>query len=157
RELGRARLVAVPGCHATATILALAPAVTAGLVGGDIVVDSKTGVSGAGRSPNLGVHFSEGSEAVHAYSIRGHRHSTQGVQGVWALIDGRLPRVPLVTHLTPMVRGILVTCYFDLVGSVPQLREAYREFYAAQLFTKVLDQTPTTKLTSHTNLCLVNV
>jgi len=157
RELGRARLVAVPGCHATATILALAPAVTAGLVGGDIVVDSKTGVSGAGRSPNLGVHFSEVSETVHAYSIGGHRHSAEVVQELGALIDGRLPRVTLVTHLIPMVRGILVTCYFDLVGSVPQLREAYREFYAAQPFTKVLDQTPTTKLTSHTNLCLVNV
>jgi len=147
----------VPGCHATATILALAPAVTAGLVGGDIVVDSKTGVSGAGRSPNLGVHFSEVSETVHAYSIGGHRHSAEVVQELGALIDGRLPRVTLVTHLIPMVRGILVTCYFDLVGSVPQLREAYREFYAAQPFTKVLDQTPTTKLTSHTNLCLVNV
>jgi N-acetyl-gamma-glutamyl-phosphate reductase len=57
-ELAGARLVAVPGCHSTAAILALAPAVAAGLVGGDVVVDSKTGVSGAGRSPSMGVHFS---------------------------------------------------------------------------------------------------
>jgi N-acetyl-gamma-glutamyl-phosphate reductase len=157
RELEGARLVAVPGCHSTAAILGLAPAVAAGLVGGDVVVDSKTGVSGAGRSPSLGVHFSEVSETVHAYSIAGHRHSPEVMQELGALANGTLPRVTLVTHLVPMIRGILVTCYFDLVGSVAELHDAYVEFYSAHPFTKVLDQTPTTKLTSHSNLCLVNV
>jgi N-acetyl-gamma-glutamyl-phosphate reductase len=156
-ELGHARLVAVPGCHSTAAILALAPAVASGLVGGDVVVDSKTGVSGAGRSPSLGVHFAEVSETVHAYSIPGHRHSPEVIQELGRLAADGPPRVTLVTHLVPMVRGILVTCYFDLVGSVGELNDAYAEFYAGQPFTKVIDQTPTTKLTSHTNLCLVNV
>ena len=156
-ELPAARLVAVPGCHSTAAILGLAPAVAAGLVGGDVVVDSKTGVSGAGRSPSMGVHFSEVSETVHAYSIGGHRHSPEVFQELGALAAGDPPRVTLVTHLVPMVRGILATCYFDLKGSVPELRDAYAEFYAGQPFTRVVDQTPTTKLTSHTNLCLVNV
>ena len=64
-ELPGARLVAVPGCHSTAAILGLAPAVAANLVRGDVVVDSKTGVSGAGRSPTLGVHFSEVAESAH--------------------------------------------------------------------------------------------
>jgi len=153
----RARLVAVPGCHSTAAILGLAPAVASGLVGGDVVVDSKTGVSGAGRSPSPSVHFAEVAETVHAYSIGGHRHSPELLQELGALADGTPPRVTLVTHLVPMIRGILVTCYFDLVGSVSELRDAYAEFYAGQPFTRLLDQTPTTKLTSHTNLCLVNV
>jgi N-acetyl-gamma-glutamyl-phosphate reductase len=152
-----ASLVAVPGCHATAAILGLAPAVAAGLVGGDVVVDSKSGVSGAGRSPAMGTHFAEVSESVHAYSIGGHRHSAELVQELGALAGGTPPRVTLVTHLIPMIRGILVTCYFDLVGSVAELRDAYAERYARQPFTRLLDQTPTTKLTSHTNLCLVNV
>jgi len=156
-EIEGARLVAVPGCHSTAAILGLAPAVAAGLAAGDVVVDSKTGVSGAGRSPSLGVHFSEVSETVHAYSIGGHRHSPELIQELGALAGGEPPRVTLVTHLVPMVRGILVTCYFDLGGSVDALRDAYVEFYAGQPFTRVLEETPTTKLTSHTNLCLVNV
>lgn len=156
-ELPPARLVAVPGCHSTAAILGLAPAVAARLVGGDVVVDSKTGVSGAGRSPSLDVHFSEVSETVHAYSIAGHRHSPEVVQELGALADGAMPRLTLVTHLVPIIRGLLVTCYFDLVGSLAGLRDAYDEFYAGQPFTRVLDKTPTTKLTSRTNLCLVNV
>jgi N-acetyl-gamma-glutamyl-phosphate reductase len=156
-DIERARLVAVPGCHSTAAILGLAPAVSAGLVGGDVVVDSKTGVSGAGRSPSLGVHFAEVSETVHAYSIAGHRHSPELLQELGALAGGAPPRVTLVTHLVPMTRGILVTCYFDLVGPVAGLRDAYRQLYAGQPFTRLLDRTPTTKLASHTNLCLVNV
>jgi N-acetyl-gamma-glutamyl-phosphate reductase len=156
-DIEGARLVAVPGCHSTAAILGLAPAVAAGLVGGDVVVDSKTGVSGAGRSPSLGVHFAEVSETAQAYSIAGHRHSPELLQELGALAGGEAPRVTLVTHLVPMVRGILATCYFDLVGSAAELRDAYAEFYAGQPFTRLLDQPPTSKLTSHTNLCLVNV
>jgi len=156
-ELVDARLVAVPGCHSTAAILGLAPAVATGLVGGDVVVDSKTGVSGAGRSASLGVHFSEVSETVHAYSIGGHRHAPEVMQELGALANGALPRITLVTHLVPMIRGILVTCYFDLVGSLEELHDAYVEFYSGHPFTKVLDSTPTSKLTSYSNLCLVNV
>src|SRR5207249_706539 len=65
--------------------------------------------------------------------------------------------VTFVPHLVPMTRGILATCYFDLKGSVGELQDAYREFYAGQPFTRVTDKTPTTKLASHSNLCLVNV
>jgi len=157
RDIEGASLVAVPGCHSTAAILGLAPAVAAGLVGGDVVVDSKTGVSGAGRSPSLGAHFAEVAETVHAYSIDGHRHSPEVLQELGALAAGAPPRVTLVTHLVPMIRGILVTCYFDLVGSVAELGDAYAEHYAREPFTRVLDRPPTTRLTSHTNLCLVNV
>jgi N-acetyl-gamma-glutamyl-phosphate reductase len=156
-ELGRARLVAVPGCYSTAAILALAPAVAAGLVAGDVVVDAKSGVSGAGRSPGLGVHFSEVNESVHAYALEGHRHLPELRQELGALaVDGG-PRLTFVPHLIPMTRGILATCYFDPKGSVAELKEAYAEFYAGQPFTKVVDTPPATKQVSGTNLCLVNV
>src|SRR5438094_7623253 len=150
-DLKDAQLIAVPGCYSTASILALAPAVSAGLVGSDVIVDAKSGVSGAGRSPGLGVHFSEVNETLGAYAIEGHRHLPEIVQE----LDGLA--VTFVPHLAPMTRGILATCYFDLKGSLGELQDAYREFYAGQPFTKVVDKTPTTKLATHSNLCLVNV
>ena len=157
-EIAKARLVAVPGCYSTASILALAPAVSAGLVGGDIVVDAKSGVSGAGRSPALGVHFSEVNESLGAYAIGGHRHLAEVTQELRGLApNGSAPEVTFVPHLVPMTRGILATCYFDLKGPVAELESAYREFYARQPFTRVVDRTPTTKLAAHSNLCLVNV
>jgi len=170
RELKEARLVAVPGCYSTASILGLAPAVSAGLVGSDIVVDAKSGVSGAGRSVGLGTHFSEIDESVGAYGIDGHRHLPEILQELSGLAsplagEVRAQRrvgvselsITFVPHLVPMVRGLLATCYFDLKGSLEQLRDAYREFYAGQPFTKVVDKTPATKLATNTNLCLVNV
>jgi len=157
RELAGAELVAVPGCYSTASILALAPAVASGLVGSDIVVDAKSGVSGSGRSPSMGVHFSEVNESLGAYAIEGHRHLPEVNQELSALSGDSELRVTFVPHLAPMTRGILVTCYFDLKGSLAQLQDAYREFYARQPFTRVVAQSPTTKLASHSNVCLVNV
>ncbi len=171
RELKEARLIAVPGCYSTAAILALAPAVAAGLAASDFVVDAKSGVSGAGRSPGIGVHFSEVNESVGAYAIGGHRHLPELIQELTALVSphpaqgadlpgergGREVQVTFVPHLVPMTRGILATCYFDIKGSLAELQDAYREFYAGQPFTRVVGQTPTTKLASHSNLCLVNV
>ena len=156
RELKDAELVAVPGCFSTASILALAPAAAAGLVGSDIVVDAKSGVSGAGRSPGLGAHFSEVNESTGAYAITGHRHLAEVTQELAALSANGL-QVTFVPHLVPMTRGILVTCYFDLKGSLAGLNDAYMEFYAGQPFTKVIGQSPTTKLASHSNFCLINV
>ena len=158
QEIEAAQLVAVPGCYATAAILALAPAVHGGLVAGDVVVDAKSGVSGAGRSPGLGSHFAEVDEAVTAYAINGHRHLpeiTQELAGVAAA--GPAPRLTFVPHLVPMVRGILATCYFDSSASTEELTEAYREFYAGQPFAKLMPKPPSTKLTGRTNLCLLNV
>jgi len=157
RELAGAALIAVPGCYSTASILALAPAVASGLVGSDIVVDAKSGVSGSGRSPSMGVHFSEVNESLGAYAIEGHRHLPEVNQELSALAGDSKLRITFVPHLAPMTRGILATCYFDLKGSPAQLLDAYREFYAGQPFTRVVAHSPTTKLASHSNLCLVNV
>jgi len=156
-EIKNAELVAVPGCYSTASILALAPAASAGLVGSDVVIDAKSGVSGAGRSPAMGVHFSEVNESIGAYAIEGHRHLPEIVQELAALDPSHSVDLTFVPHLVPMTRGILATCYFDLKGSLAQLQDAYREFYAGQPFTRVVDRTPTTKLATHSNLCLVNV
>jgi N-acetyl-gamma-glutamyl-phosphate reductase len=79
------------------------------------------------------------------------------LQELAVLNGGEPPRLTFVPHLVPMVRGILQTCYFDLKGSLPELQDAYREFYAGQPFTRVVDQAPTTKLVSHSNYCLINV
>ena len=156
RELKDAKLIAVPGCYSTASILALAPAAAAGVIGSDVVVDAKSGVSGAGRSPGLGTHFSEVNESIGAYAIGGHRHLPELNQEL-AAVGGNGVRVTFVPHLVPMTRGILVTCYFDLKGSLAELQDTYSEFYAGQPFTKVLEKSPTTKLASHSNVCLVNV
>ena len=126
RELKDAVLVAVPGCYSTASILALAPAVAAGLVASDIVVDAKSGVSGAGRSPGIGVHFSEVNESVGAYALGGHRHLPELTQELGKLSRNGEVRVTFVPHLIPMTRGILATCYFDLKGSAAELEGAYR-------------------------------
>ncbi|HEV2217421.1 MAG TPA: N-acetyl-gamma-glutamyl-phosphate reductase [Candidatus Dormibacteraeota bacterium] len=155
-DLKSAQLVAVPGCYSTGAILALAPAVASGLVGSDIVIDAKSGVSGAGRSPGLGVHFSEVNESLGAYAIAGHRHLPEVTQELEALSRNGV-RVTFVPHLAPMTRGILATCYFDLKGSLDALRSAYAEFYAGQPFTRVVPESPATKLASHTNFCLINV
>ena len=156
RELKDAKLIAVPGCYSTASILALAPAAAAGVIGSDVVVDAKSGVSGAGRSPGLGTHFSEVNESIGAYAIGGHRHLPELNQEL-AAVGANGVRVTFVPHLVPMTRGILVTCYFDLKGSLAELQDTYSEFYAGQPFTKVLEKSPTTKLASHSNVCLVNV
>ncbi len=157
-EIRSAQLIAVPGCYATCSILALAPATQAGLIASDVVVDAKSGVSGAGRSIGLGTHFGEVDESVHAYAIEGHRHMAELEQELGALSpDGRPPRITFVPHLVPMVRGILSTCYFDLKASPAELRDAYEEFYRGEPFTKVLARTPATKLAAHSNLCLLNV
>ena len=86
----------------------------------------------------------------------GHRHLPEIIQEVGLLSENGL-RVTFVPHLVPMTRGILATCYFDLKGSLDELRGTYAEFYDGQPFTKVVDQTPTTKLASHSNMCLINV
>jgi N-acetyl-gamma-glutamyl-phosphate reductase len=150
-EIADAQLIAVPGCYSTCAILALKPAADARLVGDGVIVDAKSGVSGAGRSPGLGVHFSEVDESLHAYAIEGHRHLPEMTQELG------LARITFVPHLVPMVRGILATCYFDSRASKAELEDAYREFYAGQPFTRVVARPPATKLASHTNLCLVNV
>ncbi len=110
--LRRAELVAVPGCYPTASILALAPLLSAGLVEPEgLVVDAKSGVSGAGRKPGAATHFAEVAEGLRAYKAGGlHRHTPEIEQALGA-VAGRSVTLTFTPHLVPMSRGILVTAY----------------------------------------------
>ena len=157
-ELRDADLVAAPGCYPTASILAAAPAVRAGLVEPDVVLDCKSGVSGAGRSPTLGVHFSEVNESVHAYAVEGHRHRSEMEQEL-GLVAGGGVRVTFVPHLVPMTRGILATAYLRPHNGVThdELRALYDETYGPQPCVRVDASPPRTKSVSGTNVAAVHV
>ncbi|MEW6033326.1 MAG: N-acetyl-gamma-glutamyl-phosphate reductase [Chloroflexota bacterium] len=159
----RARLVANPGCYATSAILALAPAVKSHIIEGNIIIDSKSGISGAGRTPSLTTHFSEANENVSAYSVKGHRHLPEMVQELNAIGKGDRISVTFLPHLIPMTRGLLSSCYGRLKeGALPssgkaeqEVRTLYKDFYREAPFTKVVDYPPQTKYTLGTNLCLI--
>ena len=137
-----ADLIAVPGCYPTATILPLAPLLRAGLIEheGPIVVDAKSGVSGAGRAAKPRTHFPETSESVRAYSIAGrHRHTPEIEQELSRAAGGDV-RVIFSPHLVPMTRGILSTCYVRPRAGVDAARctEVARELYAGSPSVHVL-------------------
>jgi N-acetyl-gamma-glutamyl-phosphate reductase len=156
-KIASAKLVANPGCYPTGAILALAPAVKAKVIEPDIVVDSKSGVSGAGRTLNLSTHFSEANEDAAAYALEGHRHLPEIVQELKQLCPELSPSVTFVPHVIPMTRGILTTCYAPLASgkNEKQIKELYLDFYKNEPFVRVVDSPPHTKHTSGNNLCLV--
>jgi len=154
-------LAANPGCYPTGAILALAPAVKAGLIESDIIVDSKSGVSGAGRTLSLTTHYSEANEDVTAYALDGHRHLPEIVQELRLLCPQQPPSITFVPHLIPMTRGILTTGYATLSsGKVAagekgkeELKNLYRDFYRDKPFVRVMESSPHTKHTWGNNMC----
>jgi len=161
-DIAKARLVASPGCYPTGAILGLAPAF--GLIEPDVIVDSKSGVSGGGRSLTLNNHYSEVNENVQAYGLAGHRHLPEMVQelrlaaaAAGQVNDAERLAVTFVPHLVPMTRGILSTCYARPRKQVPaaEVRERYRQFYADAPFVRVVNQPPQTKQTWGSNYCLI--
>ena len=162
-QVASAQLVANPGCYPTGAILALAPAVKEGLIEPNIIIDSKSGVSGAGRSLSLPTHFSEANEDTTAYALDGHRHLSEIIQEVKLLGSKPSPLITFVPHLLPMTRGILTTAYASLVtGRIAagnkgneELRGFYLDFYQNEPFVKVVESPPHTKHTWGNNFCLV--
>lgn len=155
-----ADLVANPGCYPTSAILALAPLVKLGLVEPDLVVDSKSGVSGAGRTLTLPTHFSEASDNVRAYGLGGHRHLPEISQELMTLDASKSISVTFVPHVVPMTRGIESTCYArvkpgKLTGGKEELDKIYYDFYRDEPYTKVVQQPPESKHTLGSNLCLL--
>jgi N-acetyl-gamma-glutamyl-phosphate reductase len=156
-EIAGCRLLANPGCYPTSAILALAPAVKAGLIERNVVVDSKSGTSGGGRSPGLTTMLAEAGEGISAYALAGHRHMPEIVQEL-SLVAGAPCRVTFVPHLLPMVRGILTTAYASLSQESTaenDVKEAYREFYKDEPFVRVVDAPPQTKHVRGSNFCTV--
>jgi len=163
-QLASAQLVANPGCYPTGAILALAPAVKEGLIEPDIIIDSKSGVSGAGRTLSLGTHYSEANEDVTAYALAGHRHLPEITQELGLLHQGKAPQVTFVPHLIPMTRGILTTAYAPLSSGriaagkkgEEEIRQLYLDFYRGEPFVKVVEFPPHTKHTWGNNSCFIH-
>ncbi len=160
-----ARLVANPGCYPTPSILSLAPVLSAGLIELDVIVDAKSGVSGAGRSVDVGFLFTEVNESVRAYQVGGHRHMPEIAQELGRLNGGGAApiSVTFLPHLIPMTRGILASCYAtfsageSFVGPTgrERLRELYGDYYATHPFVHVMDEPPSTKQTLGNNDCRI--
>jgi N-acetyl-gamma-glutamyl-phosphate reductase len=162
-RIAAARLVANPGCYPTGAILALAPAVREGLIEPDIVVDSKSGISGAGRTLDLTTHYAEINENAAAYALDGHRHLPEMVQELQRLAPKSALSITFLPHLVPMTRGILTSCYARLAGGKiaggekgrEQVVMLYRDFYQGEAFVRVVAVPPQTKQTWGSNLCLI--
>jgi N-acetyl-gamma-glutamyl-phosphate reductase len=159
--VAKARLVANPGCYPTASQLPLIPLLQAGLIEiDDIIIDAKSGVSGAGRDAKQGSLFTEVADGIHPYSIASHRHAPEIEQGL-SQAAGKDVLVAFTPHLMPMARGILATTYVKLKGSATadDLRDALRNTYKDEPFVKVLADgvAPQTRHVRASNLCLINV
>ena len=162
-QIASSRLVSNPGCYPTSAILALAPVVKEGLIEPDIIIDAKSGVSGAGRTLSLRTHFAEVNENVSAYALEGHRHLPEITQELGRLNPALALSVTFVPHLIPMSRGMLATCYARIKagqGDVEALKkrvmELYRDYYRHEPFIRVVDAPPQTKQTLGTNFCLIH-
>ncbi len=158
-DIKRSKLVANPGCYPTGTVLGLAPAIDAGIVRPDVISDSKSGTSGAGRKADVGFNFAEVNDNMSAYGLSGHRHMPEMEQELSSLSRNGDVSVTFVPHLAPMTRGILGTHYATLKDGVSTERvdEIYRDFYADEPFVKVTENAPSTKQTWGSNHVLVNV
>jgi N-acetyl-gamma-glutamyl-phosphate reductase len=158
-EIATAQLVANPGCYPQTAVLGLAPLVAGHHVDfKSIIVDSKSGVSGAGRTPQLTYHFPECNESVAAYSIGQHRHTPEMEQTL-SDIAGDEVEIIFTPHLIPMTRGIFTTIYAAPRRGLTsgQLLDLYRDYYAAATFVRVTDGLPATKDVANTNFLDITV
>lgn len=151
-----ARLVGVPGCYPTSVLLAVRPALDAGLLATpEVIADCKSGVSGAGRTPSAGTHFPETSEGLHAYKTLDHRHAPE----MSMALDGL--KVRFTPHLVPMNRGILSTVYLRLRPGVglAEVRTAYAARWAGEPFVHLLPAGahPDTRHVRGTNRCHIGL
>ncbi len=146
--LASATAVACPGCYATAALLALAPLAKAGLLDGDIIIDAKSGVSGAGKSPTERTHFSECHDSLSAYGVFSHRHAPEIEQSLGS-------QVTFVPHLIPVNRGIFETIYTRLKPGTTNeaVRDVMTRAYRQAPFVRVIDTLPELKYVVNTNFC----
>lgn len=158
------QLVANPGCYTSTAILALAPLLCGGWIEPTgIIIDAKSGVSGAGRTPKTNILYCECNESLSAYAVGTHRHQPE-IEQVLSMVSGQSVDVLFTPHLTPMDRGIEATIYAVPTAKTsatndPQhaLLTACREFYRDQPFIRVVERLPATKDTAFTNFCDITV
>ena len=160
-QIAKAELVANPGCYPTSAILAVAPLAKHGLIDPrSIIIDAKSGVSGAGNKAKPDYHFPHCNESVHAYKVGAHRHEPEMAQ-VLSGIAGEKADILFVPHLIPMDRGILSTAYASLTKEISEeeMRSLVTEFYRSAPFVRVKQGQvmPRTKDTIDTNFCDLGV
>ena len=164
-RIRRARLVAVPGCYPTAAILQLSPLLAHRLIQPDtIVVDAKSGISGAGRSPALPYHFPEAHDSLTAYNVTRHRHTPEIEQELNRIVRGRKGanvNVVFTPHLIPMNRGLLSTAYAKLRIPLTNDRATalYTDFYANERFVRIREESTSVSPTNvrGSNFCDIGV
>ena len=159
--IAEARLIACPGCYPTVAVLPLAPLLDAGQIAPDeIIIDAKSGVSGAGRAVTESGLFAEVAEGIHAYGIAGHRHAPE-IEQELAKAVGREVAVNFTPHLVPMNRGILATIYVRLAGgaTAEDLRQTLASRYGDEPFVQVVAEgiAPATRHVRGSNQCLIGV
>ena len=152
-----ARLVANPGCYTTCGILALYPLVKEGAIDtGSLIIDAKSGVSGAGRGLDLGVHYDEANENVKAYKVGSHRHTPE-LEEQLSLVAGKNIVLTFTPHMVPMNRGILLTAYAQLTKeySYDDIAELYNRYYKDEYFIRMTKRgvSPETKWVKASNFC----
>ncbi|HJW74540.1 MAG TPA: N-acetyl-gamma-glutamyl-phosphate reductase [Thermoleophilia bacterium] len=152
-QIRTARLVANPGCYPTAALLALHPLAGLGLI--DVVVDAKSGVSGAGKTPTERTHFCTVDSDLTAYAVAGHRHLPEIYAGLGAVAPEL--SITFVPHLAPFQRGIVETIYARtrVVPSPAELRDLYLGAYAGERFVAVVDEPPRLRDVVGTNSCRI--
>ncbi|CQR46024.1 N-acetyl-gamma-glutamyl-phosphate reductase [Paraliobacillus sp. PM-2] len=160
-QIQSAKLLANPGCYPTAALLGLIPALQHGCIDGNsIIIDGKTGVSGAGRGLSLNVHFSEMNENTKAYKLGVHKHVPEIEQTLQSFVEEQI-QLTFTPHIVPMTRGIMVTCYASLKENVDQqtIQSLYQTFYEKHSFVRLRSETalPTTKEVYGSNYCDIGV
>jgi N-acetyl-gamma-glutamyl-phosphate reductase len=156
-EIADASLVANPGCYPTAAILGLAPLARAGMIS-DVIIDAKSGVSGAGRGATDKTHFVSVADNMNAYSVPRHRHTPE-IEQELAVLGADRP-ITFTPHLIPLDQGELVTCYVTPANgglSHADARAIYLEAYADEAFVEVVSAPPGVRAVRETNLCRVSV
>ncbi|MBZ0188531.1 MAG: N-acetyl-gamma-glutamyl-phosphate reductase [Candidatus Obscuribacterales bacterium] len=157
-QIKEARLVANPGCYATASELALMPLAEAGLLA-DAIIDAKSGVSGAGRSPVLTSHFNECNENIKAYKVAAHRHIPEIEQELSRFGDQPI-KITFTPHLIPMQRGILTTSYCNIEEgtSFKQIKDLYMDRYDREPFVRLVeDESAQTRYVRGSNYCDISI
>lgn len=154
-EIASAHLVANPGCYPTSVLLPLIPVLKAGIVSErGIVVNSLSGVSGAGRSASVEMSFAEVNENIRAYKVGNHQHIPE-IQSVLQESTGKKIGLSFVPHLVPLTRGIYTTIHAELIGSAPieEIHSVYNDFYSDAPFVRPRHGIPQIKDVTYSNFC----